>query len=176
MKKINFAWLIFFAFCLISSACQDSRQPDVSVNAPQNAAPKPKSSPGSEQADPAQTPENSGKPEDSAKNEKNSTKKDGGDEIENRCGWFENPTPANMSLIDKDGEWLIGAQGGYQAEGTDNIPDFGDDWVETNVHYGYGCACLRVIVDRKEKQIIKIISGTAKPIADCRQDKALGKP
>ncbi|HYG29015.1 MAG TPA: DUF4087 domain-containing protein, partial [Allosphingosinicella sp.] len=34
-----------------------------------------------------------------------------------RCGWLDNPTPANWWLTDRDGEWLIGAQGGYQAPG-----------------------------------------------------------
>ena len=36
---------------------------------------------------------------------------------EMRCGWFSNPTPANASLYDRDGEWIIGVQGGYQADG-----------------------------------------------------------
>ena len=40
-----------------------------------------------------------------------------------RCGWFSNPTPANASLYDRDGEWVIGVQGGHQAEG--DWPDFG---------------------------------------------------
>ncbi|CRY57953.1 Uncharacterised protein [Yersinia pseudotuberculosis] len=36
---------------------------------------------------------------------------------ERRCGWFENPTPANATLTDRDGMWEIGTQGGYQAKG-----------------------------------------------------------
>jgi Protein of unknown function (DUF4087) len=43
-------------------------------------------------------------------------------QLETRCGWFSNPTPANASLFDRDGEWIIGVQGGYQAEG--DWPDF----------------------------------------------------
>ncbi len=35
---------------------------------------------------------------------------------ETRCGWFDNPTPANYSLYDKDSEWIIGVQGGYQVD------------------------------------------------------------
>ncbi len=42
---------------------------------------------------------------------------------ETRCGWVENPTPGNWSLMDHDGEWEIGIQGGRQAEGPD-FPDF----------------------------------------------------
>lgn len=31
-----------------------------------------------------------------------------------RCGWFDNPTPGNASPTDRDGQWLIGLQGGHQ--------------------------------------------------------------
>ncbi len=96
------------------------------------------------------------------------------EQVETRCGWFSNPTPANASLYDQDGEWIIGAQGGYQAEG--DWPDFGlRQWVETNVHYGYGCACLRLRVNRKTHEVIKIESSRARPLAVCRQDRALKK-
>src|SRR5215813_5295508 len=74
-----------------------------------------------------------------------------------RCGWFSNPTPANASLFDREGEWIIGVQGGYQAEG--DWPSFSPkQWVETNGHYGYGCACLRVKVDRSERHVLVIES------------------
>src|SRR5688572_15850301 len=67
---------------------------------------------------------------------------------ETRCGWFSNPTPANASLHDRDDEWVIGVQGGHQAEG--DWPSFAPkQWVETNGHYGHGCACLRVKVERE---------------------------
>ena len=92
--------------------------------------------------------------------------------VELRCGWFSNPTPANAWLIDRDGEWTIGIQGGYQAEG--DWPDTGK-WVETNVHYGYGCTCMRATFDRKEKRVIKIVSSYSKTLASCRKDPALKK-
>ncbi len=41
-----------------------------------------------------------------------------------RCGWFDNPTPGNFWLVDRDGSWEVGVQGGYQAKGLDRIPDF----------------------------------------------------
>jgi len=79
-----------------------------------------------------------------------------------RCGWFSNPTPANASLHDRDDEWIISVQGRYQAEG--NWPEFSPkQWVETNVHYGYGCAWLRVQVDQSTKRVIKIESARARP-------------
>ena len=34
-----------------------------------------------------------------------------------RCGWFENSSPSNASLTDRDGEWTISIQGGYEAKG-----------------------------------------------------------
>jgi hypothetical protein len=93
---------------------------------------------------------------------------------EMRCGWFSNPTPANASLFDNAAEWIIGVQGGYQAEG--DWPAFSaKQWVETNGHYGYGCACLRVRVDRSERQIIAIESAQARELSVCRRDRALRK-
>src|SRR5215217_3934268 len=82
-----------------------------------------------------------------------------------RCGWLENPTPANWSLVDREGEWLIGVQGGYQARGSDNIPDMSTrGWVETNGHHGYGCACMKVSTDRASHRITNILSAIPKPL------------
>ena len=91
---------------------------------------------------------------------------------ETRCGWFDNPTPANASLHDREGEWIISVQGGHQAEG--DWPSFGPkQWVETNGHYGYGCACLRVQVDRESHRVTEIESARARPLSACRRDPAL---
>ena len=92
--------------------------------------------------------------------------------FETRCGWFSNPTPANASLYDRQGEWIIGVQGGYQVEG--DWPPFGDkQWIETNGSYGDGCACFRLLVDRKTHHVIAIKSAKALPLSACRADKAL---
>jgi hypothetical protein len=91
---------------------------------------------------------------------------------ETRCGWFDNPTPANASLHDREGEWIIGVQGGHQAEG--DWPEFGPkQWIETNGHYGYGCACMSVEVDRESGHVLNIKSARARPLSACRRDKAL---
>lgn len=95
---------------------------------------------------------------------------------ENRCGWIVNPTPANWWLNDSQGEWTISVQGGYQAEGTDNIPDFGNKWIKTNGNYGYGCACMKVTTDKSEMKILDISSVTVRPISACKKDKKLKKP
>jgi hypothetical protein len=96
------------------------------------------------------------------------------EKVETRCGWFSNPTPGNASLYDSQQEWIIGVQGGYQAEG--DWPEFPPkQWVETNVHYGYGCACLRLTVNRETSEVIRIVSGSARPLSACRRDRALKK-
>lgn len=95
--------------------------------------------------------------------------------VETRCGWFENPTPGNAWLVDRDGEWDVGLQGGWQAEG--DWPKFGGkDWVKTNGTYGYGCACMSVIADKQNEKIIKIMKVSALPLAKCRSDKSLVEP
>ncbi len=93
-------------------------------------------------------------------------------QAETRCGWFDNPTPANASLHDREGEWVIGVQGGHQAEG--DWPEFGRrQWVETNGHYGYGCACMRLRVNRETHEVLAIESARARPLSACRRDRAL---
>jgi len=97
-------------------------------------------------------------------------------QFETRCGWFVNPTPANIWLYDRDAEWTIGAQGGYQVEGDWDWPVFKDgQWVETNGHYGYGCACMQVRVNRQTKQVLEIKSPRSRPLAACRRDPSLKK-
>ena len=97
--------------------------------------------------------------------------------LEMRCGWFQNPTPANIWLDDRDGEWIIGVQGGYQVESDWEWPAFKKgQWVETNGHHGYGCACMRVRVDRESRHVLEIKSSTARPLAACRKDPHLKRP
>ena len=91
---------------------------------------------------------------------------------ETRCGWFSNPTPANASLYDRDAEWIIAVQGGHQADG--DWPEFGPgQWVETNGHHGYGCACMRVQANSKTHEVSKIESAQARALSACRKDAAL---
>ena len=86
-----------------------------------------------------------------------------------------NPTPGNATLTDRDGEWVISTQGGASAEG--DWPVFTDaQWKKTNGHYGHGCACMKVVVDRNEQLVLRIASATAKPLKACREDRALPRP
>ncbi|MFN3389184.1 MAG: DUF4087 domain-containing protein [Allosphingosinicella sp.] len=94
-----------------------------------------------------------------------------------RCGWLHNPTPGNWWLADRDGEWILGTQGGRSAEGMDEMPDMSAlEWQETNGHYGYGCACLTVTADPETREVIRFADPEAKPLAACRADTALPDP
>ena len=99
---------------------------------------------------------------------------------ERRCGWVENPTPANYTLVDTDGDWRIAIQGGYQAEGIENLPEYDPSQFErTNGHYGRYCACLDVEVDYAPRIINYIAGGEAKPLAACQTgnfDEPVSKP
>ncbi|MFK8250970.1 DUF4087 domain-containing protein [Ancylobacter terrae] len=98
---------------------------------------------------------------------------------ENRCGWYVNPTPGNLILIDRDADWWITTQleaGGPNAAGADeNLPDFDPkQYVKTQPNgYGYGCACLSVETDNSAQRITRVYSGRILPLARCRGDKAL---
>ena len=96
---------------------------------------------------------------------------------ERRCGWLSNPTPANYWLTDRDGEWTIMAQGGYQAEGWDELPDMTvRGWVRTNGNYGYGCACMTVTTDRANMRVTRLHAAAPVPLRQCRADPRLRRP
>ncbi len=93
-----------------------------------------------------------------------------------RCGWFQNPTPVNYSLYDREDEWIFGVQGGYQLEDF-AFPEFGKNrWVEgPNGSYGYGCACFEVLVDAETEYVLEVRKSYYKPLSACRKDRALKK-
>jgi len=93
-----------------------------------------------------------------------------------RCGWLANPTPANWWLTDAEGQWVLGAQGGDQAPGMDEMPDMSSaGWVETNGHYGYGCACMTITADAGGR-VTRIADAQPRPLEQCRADRKLPKP
>lgn len=97
-------------------------------------------------------------------------------QFETRCGWFSNPTPANIWLYDRDGQWTIGVQGSYQIEDDWERPKFkARQWVRTNGNYGYGCACLQLRVDKETHRVAEIRSSRVRPLAACRNDPSLKK-
>lgn len=89
------------------------------------------------------------------------------------CGWLDNPTPGNSDLIDRDGRWVVGLQGGHQAAGS--LPAFADRrWVRTgHGSAGYGCVCIKGRIDRTEHKILEITQARTLPLATCRKDPAI---
>lgn len=101
--------------------------------------------------------------------------------VENRCGWFDNPSPGNAWLTDRDGEWTIAVQGGHQANGDWPPPKSNKEWVPAGGEgdprgYGYGCACMKVETDREQMLITRIVSSQGKPLSQCRRDRKLTEP
>ena len=95
--------------------------------------------------------------------------------VERRCGWLHNPTPANGWLTDRDGEWIIAVQMGFQAAGMDRLPAFArGQWVVTNAgEHGYGCACVDAVVDRRSHRISRVVAARPLPLRQCRSDRRL---
>lgn len=121
-------------------------------------------------------PQQSENPAEPEKPKTASAEKPASDKFELRCGWYANPTPGNHWLNDADGEWIIGVQGGHQAEG-ESFPEFRDDqWVKVNGSYGYGCGCIRARVDRKTGYVLEIREAFAKPLSACENDPKLREP
>jgi hypothetical protein len=93
-----------------------------------------------------------------------------------RCGWISNPTPANWWLTDAEDQWILSTQGGDQAPGMDEMPDMSTaGWVETNGHYGYGCACM-TIASNPDGRVTRIADAKPKPLKQCQADRNLPKP
>lgn len=179
MTKRFFYSLSLLVFCSLLWACPGARETNVSVNSSNAASPsaerEQKPADKTEAGKSSENTNSAGKTEKKENFPADSVNTPTGGKFENRCGWFVNPTPANAWLNDKDGEWTVSVQGGYQAEG--DWGDFPDDrWVKTNGNYGYGCACMKVRVDFEEKRILKIADWTTKPLSACRNDAALKEP
>jgi len=98
-------------------------------------------------------------------------------DTETRCGWISSPTPGNYWIDDADGRWIISTQGGYQAEGVENLAYPEDDqYVDTNGNYGYFCGCITASTSRHEMKVVSIRRSKAKRLKDCLKDPKLDKP
>jgi hypothetical protein len=97
--------------------------------------------------------------------------------LETRCGWFTNPTPGNVWLYDREAEWTLGVQGGYQVPGDWPWPKFKrGQWVVTNAgDHGYGCVCLQLRVNKQTHEVLEIKTARGRPLQQCRQDPSLKK-
>ena len=71
----------------------------------------------------------------------------------------------------EDGKWTY-----MTGVGPDDLPDFGKRWVVTNAgSHGYGCGCMTVKVDAKEKTVLSVRKVKVQAISKCRNDKDLPK-
>ncbi|WP_082991665.1 DUF4087 domain-containing protein [Paraburkholderia tropica] len=97
---------------------------------------------------------------------------------ENRCGWLQNPTPANWWLDDKDGTWTLSSMGDSPVPGFDDLPDMhSHEWVVTNAgEHGYGCACIDMDVDKRAHKVVRVNSGKVLPLRRCKADRSLPRP
>lgn len=97
--------------------------------------------------------------------------------IEERCGWLNNPTPGNVWLYDRAGEWLLSVQGGYSAD-VIAWPEFDADdetqYVRTgHASYGYGCACLTGQIDKEKKRFESVTEAEVFPLSRCRATRLI---
>ncbi|WP_249744797.1 DUF4087 domain-containing protein [Burkholderia pyrrocinia] len=97
---------------------------------------------------------------------------------EKRCGWLENPTPANWWLVDKDDSWTLSTMGNPPVPGLDEMPDMSTKgWVVTNAGmHGYGCACLDLEIDPHTREVTRIVAARPLPLKRCKADRALPAP
>jgi hypothetical protein len=50
------------------------------------------------------------------------------------------------------------------------------EWVKTNGYYGYGCACMDMVVDPASGDVLRISAAKPKRLAICRRDRKLPSP
>lgn len=100
-----------------------------------------------------------------------------------RCGWYMNPTPGDVYLVDREGTWWITSQSqakGPNAAGSETmVPRFEkSEFIETQpgTGRGYGCACARVETNVQQHRVTSIITAKALPLARCKTDKSLPAP
>ncbi|MGL5011757.1 MAG: DUF4087 domain-containing protein [Paracoccaceae bacterium] len=97
---------------------------------------------------------------------------------ERRCGWYHNPTPANVFLEDADGQWWISTQGSAPAPGfEDAYTRAFDDRVRIDYagqvtnRYGYSCACVDGVFDAGNAVSVSRLKEL--PLSQCENDPAL---
>jgi hypothetical protein len=99
---------------------------------------------------------------------------------ERRCGWLINLQRGDWSLIDADRTWILARHDDANADTMavmDMVPAFDPaEFVATGEYYGYGCACLTVIIDGAQGRVTAIASSKRLPLAICRTDPALPAP
>ena len=85
-----------------------------------------------------------------------------------RCGWIDNAMPSSLTLQDRDGVWhIVGGKTVGNPVGFDNsMPP---------TEKGRSCGCLKIETNRQAMQVVKIVSGSLKPVSACQSDKRLNQ-
>lgn len=97
-------------------------------------------------------------------------------EFETRCGWFVNPSPANIFLLDADGNWTLSSQGDHFIEKEWDWPNFSEDeWIGKPNAYGHGCACITAKFDKEKFDVLEISKLWPQALKICLTDKKLSK-
>ena len=86
-------------------------------------------------------------------------------------GWFINPTPGNVSLLDAQGEWVLSRQG--EAPISSDLPHATKkQWVLLGTaNYGYGC--MRMSFKHEDKRVTEIYQAQYLPLSSCRRLRSL---
>jgi Protein of unknown function (DUF4087) len=102
---------------------------------------------------------------------------------ETRCGWYHNPSPANVILEDADGQWWLAMQGSPPVPGFDDAytPEFDnrlrlDYQGQPTDRYGSSCACAEGRFDATRGQydnVLSISSLREIPLERCEADPKL---
>lgn len=96
--------------------------------------------------------------------------------VQTRCGWINNPTPANWWLVDGDGLWMIGVQGGHQAPGLELI-DISRNDAQYVSNYRYACGCVRADYrDGQERVAARVLAYQSRTLKACLEDPNVPAP
>ena len=96
------------------------------------------------------------------------------------CGWLDNSSPANVFFTDNENDWVISAQGKSPLD--DQSMNFvyaalhdEQQFVRTNVNYGFSCACLTVDKNQQTESITKVYQSEQMNLKTCLEDQAIAE-
>ena len=91
-----------------------------------------------------------------------------------RCGWWDNPSPGNVWLTDRQGQWTVAMQGVYEAAG--DGPAFAPSQLAPrDAPHGHGCACMMVRADLASRLVYDFYEAKALPLKSCRRPLCRGR-
>ena len=96
-----------------------------------------------------------------------------------RCGWLDNPTPANVWLVDKEGTWVLSTQGVQNPLSDDSIDlifqafDNKSEYVRTNGNHGFSCACLTLETDKSDHSVTHVSKSKQLDLKRCLEDTSI---